>query len=285
MKTATVWVDDLTIPPRLRQEDAATVDALSESMSAIGLQQPISIYTVDDPDGGPCDAILVAGLHRLRAAQKLGWEKIEAFTVDLSETDRERWEISENLHRAELSRRNPTPVDYAATHKLAQVAPVYPGGRGNKGGVREAARELNISKDDARRSVKIGNLSPEAKDAALEAGLDDNQSALLAAAREDTAEQQVAVLKDRAEAKSTKNGLPCSREPSQPQTVSEKRKETVAMLRNQAASMEFDRDVWMGKAEDLEDKVKRLEAELKAAREEIEALKAAAAEGSEGGAA
>ena len=40
-----------------------------------------------------------------------------------------------------------------------------------------AGRELGIESTEAKRAVKIASISDEAKDAAREAGLDDNQSA------------------------------------------------------------------------------------------------------------
>jgi hypothetical protein len=49
------------------------------------------------------------------------------------------------------------------------------------GGVNAAARELNIEKIDAHRAVKVASLSPEAKQAARDAGLDDNRAASPAA--------------------------------------------------------------------------------------------------------
>lgn len=48
-----------------------------------------------------------------------------------------------------------------------------------KSGVREAARKLGVEHRDARRAVKIDGISPEAKQAARNAGLGKNQSALL----------------------------------------------------------------------------------------------------------
>src|ERR1700733_12997929 len=50
--------------------------------------------------------------------------------------------------------------------KVAQVAPVYAGGRGNTGGVRASSRELGITRDKASRSVKIDSIAPAAKEAA-----------------------------------------------------------------------------------------------------------------------
>ncbi len=62
-------------------------------------------------------------------------------------------------------------------------------GRGSTGGVRAAVRELGIDRSDAQRAVKIAGIADEAKAAARDAGLDDNQSALLAVARVPQAEQ------------------------------------------------------------------------------------------------
>jgi len=95
---------------------------------------------------------------------------------------------AENLHRAELTalERSEHVAELIrlaekkkpdASEKLSQVATVSKGGRGNQEGVRAAARELNIDKDDAHRAVKVANLSHAAKEAARETGLDDNRSA------------------------------------------------------------------------------------------------------------
>jgi hypothetical protein len=52
------------------------------------------------------------------------------------------------------------------------------GGR-PEGGTRAAARELGVNREEARRAVRIASIAPQAREAAREAGLDDNQSALL----------------------------------------------------------------------------------------------------------
>jgi len=94
----TVFVDDVTVPTRLRQVDEATVGRLTESMAEIGLQQPISVWSESEYHVG-----LVAGAHRLAAAKRLGWEEIACVFVDLSQDQRQLWEIDENLMRSELS--------------------------------------------------------------------------------------------------------------------------------------------------------------------------------------
>lgn len=55
-------------------------------------------------------------------------------------------------------------------NKLAQVAPVSKGGRGNESGVNKASRDLNIERTEVQRAVKIAALTPEAKAVAAERG-------------------------------------------------------------------------------------------------------------------
>ena len=55
-------------------------------------------------------------------------------------------------------------------NKPAQVAQVSLGGRGNKGGESEAARQLGLDRDDVRRAIKVASITPEAQQAAHEVG-------------------------------------------------------------------------------------------------------------------
>jgi hypothetical protein len=93
---------------------------------------------------------------------------------------------------------NVASVGRPESDKLRQVAALS-GGRGNTGGYREAARELNIPERTVRRAYQTASLSPEAQEAAVEMGLDDNQSALLAAAKATTPEAQISTLEQRAD--------------------------------------------------------------------------------------
>ncbi|GEM_PF-3122811 len=65
-----------------------------------------------------------------------------------------------------------------------------------RGGIREAARQLGLSEADVRRARKVASLSQEAQAVARETGLDNNRTALLAAAEEATLEGQVEVLRN-----------------------------------------------------------------------------------------
>jgi len=108
LKVEQVDPEDVTVPDRLRVLNQSRVVKLAESMAVIGLQQPITIWR-DDPEGAQDTLYLVAGAHRLAAAIKLRWFEIDVVYVDdLTEIDRQIWEIDENLMRAELS-----PMEHA----------------------------------------------------------------------------------------------------------------------------------------------------------------------------
>lgn len=101
-------------------------------------------------------------------------------------------EISENLHRADLTtlQRNEQIAEWirlteaqVSSEKLAQSEPVSKGGRGKAGGVRAATRELGIVRNEAQRALKIAGITPEAKEAARAAGLENHQNALLKVAQ------------------------------------------------------------------------------------------------------
>src|SRR5262249_21228880 len=72
------------------------VIVLANSMAKIGLKTPISVRLKKDGPG------LVAGHHRLEAAKRLKWKKIDCFIVNGDKIDTQLWTIAENLHRAEL---------------------------------------------------------------------------------------------------------------------------------------------------------------------------------------
>lgn len=192
MKIERIPVDGVKVAKDHRKTNGETVAALAASMRVIGQLQPITVY---EQAGYPH---LIAGRHRLEAAEFLGWDDIEAVFVTGDEIDRRLREISENLHRAELTVQERAEqvaewVDLVGQReKLSQLATVSKGGRGKEGGERKASRELGLDKDEVNRSRKIASIAPAAKEAAKAHGLDDTQSALLQVAKEPTPEKQVA---------------------------------------------------------------------------------------------
>lgn len=194
MKISKIWLDALVVGDRHRKVDDTKVAVLAESLSAIGLQQPVSVW-FDEQDG----MHLVAGLHRVRAAEKLGWEQIDAVAVELDDVDRERWEIAENLHRSELTALERDGhiarwIELTDAKRISSQVDTKSWRGRPASGVNAAARDLGIEKKDAHRAVKVASLSDEAKQAAVDAGLDDNRSALLAAAKHPEADKQVTHL-------------------------------------------------------------------------------------------
>lgn len=200
--------------PGLRSLKDDAVASLAESMARVGQIVPITVnldYRAANPDevmpAGATKYYVISGRHRVAAAAKLGWTTIECFVdYDADEVQAELWEIAENLHRAELTALERSEqiarwVVLTDQNVLSQVATKHCVGR-PEGGVRAAARELGVDKDDAHRAVKVASLSDDAKQAAKEVGLDDNRSALLQAARAEP-ERQAAVIRDIAEARSS----------------------------------------------------------------------------------
>ena len=191
----------ITIPDRLRHMDEQRVLDMMESFTTMGQISPIQVRIVGDGE----DVILVAGRHRLEAALRLTWPKITINVVEGTDDEFRLWEIAENLHRSEL-----TPLERSEhiaewvrlTEKdlqSAQVAPIEKtkreDGRGhrNESGINAASRGIGVERTKAQRAIKIDGITPEAKQAAREAGLDKNQSALLKVAAA-PAEEQVAMV-------------------------------------------------------------------------------------------
>jgi ParB family chromosome partitioning protein len=179
-------------PPR-RQVDTTTVETLATSISRLGLLHPITVRAGDDGN-----FILVAGLHRLQAFRDLGREHIPAFVLPASTTDTEARmaEIAENLHRAELTAlERAEQIDewreLAKGRKLSDPLNSQPHDLGNS----QAARELGVDEKAVRNASKVASITPEAKEAARNAGIADNQSKLLKVANTKP-EHQVEVVQE-----------------------------------------------------------------------------------------
>lgn len=77
-----------------READQDAVQKLADSISKVGLLNPI---TVDQ------EYTLIAGLHRLEAAKRLGWTEIKCTVSNLEGLQAELAEIDENFVRKDLS--------------------------------------------------------------------------------------------------------------------------------------------------------------------------------------
>lgn len=210
---------NITVPSdRLRPVDDEAAASLLESIEKVGLRSPITVR----PGEGKDNYVLVTGAHRFAAYARKPYISIPCFVrTGLSDEQAEMEEITENLHRKDLTELEraeqlakwielstvPSKAeedfmgivdDLAANAKRTkeESAKSGKGGRGKKGGVNEAARVLpGVTRTGAQRAVKVAGLSKEAKAEAKALGLDDNQQALLKASKGKKATDQVAALK------------------------------------------------------------------------------------------
>jgi ParB family transcriptional regulator, chromosome partitioning protein len=183
-----VRVADVKVSSRWRSINESKLKHLVESINSIGIQNPIHVRISNGK------IRLVAGRHRLEAAKKLGWTRIDAIPMPESKLDRQLWHYSENLDRTDL-----TALEYAeAVAQHAKLVAKKAARDANSGGrqphdkgISKAAKALGTSRDDVRRSKTIAAISSEAKKAAVEARLDDNGKALLKVAKVATPEAQI----------------------------------------------------------------------------------------------
>lgn len=227
-----IYIDNIAVLEKRRPLNHAAVDSLKLSIQEVGLRTPLTVRIVDqfvDVDGVVVhnQPVLVAGHHRLAAVKELGWDYVECFVADdCDEITARLWEIAENLHRAELTvlERDEQVAEWIELSQkkrdqvfLAQNAPKINDESNHKvkgrpeTGLRLAARELGIERTAAQRAQKIASLTDEAKAAAVEVGLDDNRSALLAAASR-PAEEQAQAIKEEAAKREAKKQLKSIRE-------------------------------------------------------------------------
>ena len=202
-----IWLtfDQIDFPANARPTNATDVVALVSSIRTIGLQVPL---TVIERDGR---YLLIAGRHRLEALRVIGEERVPVRVADFDDIEARLWSISENLHRTELTalQRSEQIAEFARlvkerqeTAQLAhpgETAQLGPPERYEQRGDRLAARELGVTRQEIQRSQAIAALPADVKARAADLGLDDNQSALLQAAKAPTPQAQVATLERRAE--------------------------------------------------------------------------------------
>jgi hypothetical protein len=206
---SSVEIPLIDVVGRRRDPDHGKIGELAESISINGLLNPIWVSCVRNENNETVRYRLIAGLHRVAAVKRLRQDRIDARVCDCTEIEARLAEITENLHRTELTalERSEHVAEWIrlteASQVSAQVDPKPQGGR-PEGGVNAAARELGVERKQAHRAVKIDGLTDEAKEAARAAGLADNQSALLKIASyadKDQVEAVVDIIAEKAKAK------------------------------------------------------------------------------------
>ncbi len=170
---ATLRVDDILVGDRLRGLDERTVGKLAESMRLTGLIQPIVVCRYPGVANDETRLVLVAGRHRLEAAKKLGWDRIDCSVTGGAEgddLDRELCEIDENLMRAELTELERGEHHLRRREILESKGAVRThGGDRNSSGQNahlksyadDAAAQLRVGPTTVRRSIRRARKIPE----------------------------------------------------------------------------------------------------------------------------
>jgi ParB-like nuclease domain len=185
----------ILIPKELDKLDENVVADIAESILLYDLLHPIAIRRAEaNQRGGNSKGkfVLVAGAHRLEAVKRLNRQKIWCSIVDGDDTDAKLVRLGEDLFRKALTvlQKAEKLVAYL---NLASAKVNISGQVGQKskigrppGGVALAARELPLvgrsvaaRRKIIDRAIKISQLTPEAKRAAKDARLENNQRALL----------------------------------------------------------------------------------------------------------
>jgi hypothetical protein len=199
------WIplDDIKVDPatRCRPVIPGVVKTLVDGIPKDGLRTPLTIRWLDGV------AHLVAGWQRLAALKTLEWDEAPC-VCENDELAAQRWQITENLHRGELTklqRANQTAALLALPRDPAEISgeKVQKKKRGRpEGGDAKAARTLNVrgkTADAKRKNIaedrQISDIHEDAQQALVDAGLDDNGKALREVADEPTREAQLAKVR------------------------------------------------------------------------------------------
>ena len=172
-----IQITEIKIAPERQEADPEGIRELADSISQVGLLNPI---TIDQ------EHILIAGLHRLEAARLLGWTEIECTVSSLEGLLAALAEVDENVVRKGLS-----AVEYGSLllRRKEIYEALHPKTRNGgdrrsekiraskcrsdpeKSFAQDTADKLGVSKRTVERQVQAAkNLTPEAKDIIRETG-------------------------------------------------------------------------------------------------------------------
>jgi ParB-like chromosome segregation protein Spo0J len=197
-----IAIDQIEVKGKRRQVQAQKMQDLRESIAKIGLRTPITIRPIKDGKKR-----LNTGFHRLEAMKALGYKKVPCVYIRGGQKVARLWEISENLHRAELTALEESEhiAEWLELTKEVETVPAQNGQKGRtgrpKGGVSEAARKLpgkgtqSAKRHKITRAAKIAEIDPEVKRGIVDAGFADSPTKLNAIASKPDKAAQLDELK------------------------------------------------------------------------------------------
>lgn len=210
-----VKITEILVGDRLRQPSLSKVAELAESISSIGLLQPIVIGANNQ---------LIAGKHRLDACRSLGWEEIDCTVLVMDPLEAELAEVDENLKRNELTvleqsehiarreeilesmglRAKASPGTNQYTKSSNEPLPIIESLSGGVVGdtvtptktTQDLAQEIGINPRSLQRRKQIAKkIEPEVKEALRETPIANSTTQLLEIARMPVEKQQEIVAK------------------------------------------------------------------------------------------
>ena len=169
MEITNVPVRDIKIRFRLRDPSDEKVVEIAESISQIGLLNPITLDTKHH---------LIAGYHRLLAFKSLKRDTIPAVIKDVDDEYGELCEIDENLKRAELSLGNQSRHLARREELMANLGLTYQQGdnrftkQEEKVSVGDLAESIGMNKRGYQKRKQLMNINQELMDILISAGKD-----------------------------------------------------------------------------------------------------------------
>lgn len=136
-----------------REVDTETVkyQDMKESIRVEGILTPLLVRRLSTPSGVVLD--LVAGHHRLKAAEELGFKEIPCKVIDeISDEDKLKLQVQENVHRTDLN----VIQLAAAMHDLIAKDP-------ERYTVNRLSQEFHLRPDEVKRILKLHHMCDEAK--------------------------------------------------------------------------------------------------------------------------
>lgn len=224
-----VPISEIKINAGRREADPEGVQELVDSISKVGLLNPITIDR---------EHTLIAGLHRLEAAKLLGWTEIECNVSSLEGLLAELAEVDENVVRKGLSAVEYSDLllrrkeIYEALHPETKAGTSQAAGmnraKGNNVGckmhptsksfVQDTAEKLGVNPSTIKRQIQTAkNLTTEAKDIIRDTGTKITKKDALKLSRLEPEQQKDAVSQLAAgEIKSMGEYHPAPAEPEEP---------------------------------------------------------------------
>jgi ParB family chromosome partitioning protein len=249
-RIVSIRLDRVQLRDRREFNDDAIND-LAVSMRDTRQINPISVAAAGVDENGNTTYLVYGGTNRCKAAEILGWKRINAIVLEGDDDELRLCEIAENLFR-----NDPTVLESAdliteyieiVNRKAVHDAP--PGGQQpHDKGIRQAAKKLHITRERVRRAKTIAAISSAAKDEVKKEKLSNSQKYLLQIAKLETPDDQVAKIKEIAKNKAATKQKPAKAKPStspSPSKLSDQEAEQEALAINERDhDFEYLKDEW-----------------------------------------